>query len=81
MFGLGIYTVAAHKNLIRTLLGMVMIFTASLINFAAFSNFGGFNPDGQINIFLISAACFLELFTCAFLSYRHFKNRKSFALN
>ena len=81
LLGLGIYTITAHKNIIRIFFGSVMIFTASVINFAAFANFGGFNSQGQILIYLISAACLMIVLTCAYLSYRHFKNRKSLELD
>jgi NADH:ubiquinone oxidoreductase subunit K len=80
LLGFGIYSVIAHKNIIRILFGITMIFTASIINFAAFSGFKTFNPEGQIIVYITAAFCLLILFIGAILAYNHYKNTNSVEL-
>lgn len=77
LFGFGIYTVIAHKNIVRVLIGITMIFAASMINFAAFSGFRSFNPEGQIIIYILSAICLIVLFVGALLTYNYYKSVNS----
>jgi len=78
---LGIYSITSHKNIVRIIFGFVLIFTASVINFSAFGNFNGFNPEGQINLFLITASCLLLLFLSVVLTYKYYKNHKTIELD
>ena len=77
LFGFGIYTVIAHKNIVRVLIGITLIFSASIINFAAFSGFRNFNPEGQIIIYVLSGTCLLVLAVGAILTYNHYKSTNS----
>lgn len=62
VFGLGLYTLLSSKEALRVIIALVMLFSSSIINIAAFSSFWGFNPEGQIMIFTISAVCLLNIF-------------------
>jgi NADH-quinone oxidoreductase subunit K len=66
LFGLGLYSVITYKNRVKLLSGIVLIFLSAILNFAAFSNFNGFNTEGQIIVFILSAACLL-LFSIGFI--------------
>jgi NADH-quinone oxidoreductase subunit K len=81
LLGFGIYTVIAFKNIIRILFGITMIFTASIINIAAFSGFKNFNPEGQIFIYTLGGMCLLILFIGIILAYNYYKETNSTELN
>ncbi len=81
LLGFGIYTVIAHKNIIRVLSGITLVFTASIINFAAFSGFKSFNPEGQVIIYITAAVCVMTMLTGALLAYTYYRNTKSAELN
>lgn len=81
LFGLGLYSIIANRNFIKILFGIILIFTASFINFTAFSNFKWFNPEGQIIIFILSAMCFLLVLTGCVLGYIYYKEFKSSELD
>jgi NADH-quinone oxidoreductase subunit K len=61
VFGLGLYTLLTSKEAIRVIIALTMLFSASLINIAAFSSFWGFNSEGQIILFTVSAVCLLNI--------------------
>ena len=73
VFGFGLYTLLTAKGTIRTVIAVFMLFSASLINLAAFSSFWGFNPEGQIIMFAVSAVCFLNLAAGIILFVKNFK--------
>lgn len=77
LLGFGIYSVIAHKNITRILFGITMIFTASIINIAAFSGFKNFNPEGQIFIYTIGGMCLLILFIGVILAYNYYRETNS----
>lgn len=70
LFGLGLYAVITYKNHVKLLSGIVMIFLSAILNFAAFSNFNGFNTEGQIIVFILSAVC-LSLFIIGYIILKH----------
>ncbi|MCI0449382.1 MAG: NADH-quinone oxidoreductase subunit K [Chlorobi bacterium] len=81
LLALGIYTIIARKNIVRIIFGFALVFTASIINLAAFGDFRGFNPEGQINLYLTTAVCLLLLFAFIVLAYRYYKNHKTIELD
>lgn len=81
LFGLGLYSIIAHRNIIKILFGVILIFTASIINFTTFSNFNWFNPEGQIIILILSAICFLLVSIGCILGYNYYKEYNSLELD
>ena len=77
VFGLGLYTLLIAKDAIRVLIAFVMLFSASIINIAAFSSFWGFNPEGQIIMFAITAVCLLNLAAGIILFVKNFRMYKN----
>ena len=73
MFGLGLYILLSSKEAIRVTIGMVILFSASIINIAAFSGFWDFNAEGQIMIFMISFICLLNITAGIVLFINHYK--------
>jgi len=73
VFGLGLYTLLTAKESIRVIIALVMLFSASLINIAAFSSFWGFNPEGQIIMFAVSAVCLLNISAGIILFTKNYK--------
>jgi len=73
VFGLGLYTLLTAKEAIRVIIALVMLFSASLINIAAFSSFWGFNPEGQIIMFTVSAVCLLNISAGIILFAKNYK--------
>lgn len=73
VLGLGLYTLLTAKEAIRVIIALVMLFSASLINIAAFSSFWGFNPEGQIIIFIVSVACLLNIAAGIVLFIKNYK--------
>lgn len=72
-FGAGLFVLLTAKESIRVLIGLSMLFSASIINIAAFSGFWNFNPEGQIIIFIISAICLLNISVGIILFIGHYK--------
>lgn len=73
LLGLGIYLAVSSKHKVKIVTGIAILFTASLINLAAFSGVKNFNPEGQIILFVIGAICLLIIFTGCIIIYN---NRK-----
>ena len=48
LFSLGVFGVMTRRNGIAVLMGVELILNAAIINFIAFSRFGGMNLDGHI---------------------------------
>lgn len=61
ILGLGLLTVISAKSVYKLITGITMVFSASIINIAAFSGFWGFNPEGQIIISLVVLFCSLNI--------------------
>lgn len=80
LFGLGIYTVIAHKNIVKSMAGIIMIFVSSIINLAAFSGFKNFNQEGQVILFITASVCILNILIGTVLSYNYYKKTKSTSL-
>ncbi|HWA06669.1 MAG TPA: NADH-quinone oxidoreductase subunit K [Ignavibacteria bacterium] len=78
IFGFGLFTLITAKEAIRATIALVMLFSASLINIAAFSSFWGFNPEGQIIMFIVTAICLLNIAAGIIL---FFKNHRSYRNN
>ncbi len=77
IFGFGLFTLITAKEAIRVTIALVMLFSASLINIAAFSSFWGFNPEGQIIMFIVTAICLLNIaagIILFFLNHRSYRN-------
>ncbi len=70
VFGFGVYTVISARNRSKSIIGISLLFSASLLNIAAFSGFKWFNPEGQIVFILVSVICLLIVLTGIFLSYK-----------
>ncbi|HMQ80748.1 MAG TPA: NADH-quinone oxidoreductase subunit K [Ignavibacteria bacterium] len=77
VFGLGLYTLLTAKEAIRVIIALVMLFSASLINIAAFSGFWGFNPEGQLIMFAVTTVCLLNLAAGIVLFVNNFKMYKN----
>lgn len=74
VFGLGLLTVISAKSVYKLIAGIAIVFSASIINIAAFSGFRGFNPEGQILIFLTVLFCLLNILAgIIILGYRRKK--------
>lgn len=80
LLGLGIYLAAASRNLFRILTGVLFIFSASLLNIAAFSGLGGFNPEGQLLLFGAAILLILILATGALLAVKYYRLHGSIEL-
>lgn len=81
VLGLGVYTTASGNSALRIISGIAMIFTASLMNFAAFSGLKNFNPEGQIILFMLGAVILLIICVGAALAYSHYKETRSNSVN
>ncbi|KXK56442.1 MAG: NAD(P)H-quinone oxidoreductase subunit 4L, chloroplastic [Chlorobi bacterium OLB5] len=74
VLGLGLITVISARSVYKLITGVVLVFSASIINIAAFSGFWGFNPEGQILILLTLFFTFLVMLTgIIILGYRRKK--------
>ena len=69
LLGIGIFLTAFHKNIVKNLMGIFLIFLASVLNFAAFSGLLNFNIEGQFIVFSISAICLMTILVGIVLSY------------
>jgi NADH:ubiquinone oxidoreductase subunit K len=81
LFGIGLYIIIANRNIIKILFGIILVFTASIINFAAFSNFVWFNPESHIIIFAVSCVFILLLLTGCITGFNFVKKYNSFELD
>jgi NADH-quinone oxidoreductase subunit K len=84
LFGIGLYILLSGKEAVRVILGLSILFSASILNIAAFSGFWNFNPEGQIIIFIISIVCLLNIAAgiALFINhYRIFKTNKFEGIN
>lgn len=72
ILGLGIFTAASNKNIFRILSGIALIFTASVINIAAFTGFLQFNPEGQIILYLSAFVIIMTIIIGIGLFYKHY---------
>lgn len=81
MFGLGIYTLASQRNIIRVFLGIILILFSPVLSFAAFANFHGFNPDGQIILLVLITICILLLMIGGVIFYNYYRESGSTDLN
>lgn len=81
ILGLGIYAIVTGKSALSIISGVVMIFTASLINFAAFSGLKNFNPEGQIILFMLGGVILIIISVGALLAYSHYTETKSTPVN
>jgi len=73
LFGLGLLILIRAKEAIRVIIGLSILFSASIINIAAFSGFWNFNAEGQILIFAISFICLLNISAGIALFINHYK--------
>lgn len=81
LLGLGIYTTVSSKSITRIVIGIVMIFTSSLINISAFSGIKNFNIEGQVILFITGGICALLLIAGIMLGYSYYKEHKSTIIN
>lgn len=61
LFGLGLLTVISAKDAVKSIAGIIMLFTASIINIAAFSGFWGMNKEGKLLIAIITITCAVQI--------------------
>ena len=73
MFGLGLYILLSSKEATRLAIGLVILFSSSIINISAFSGFWDFNAEGQILIFMISFICLPNIIAGIILFINHYK--------
>lgn len=73
VFAAGLYVILSSKNSVRILAGILLLFSGSLINIAAISGAGFFNPEGQIILYLISGTCILNISAGVILCVTHYK--------
>lgn len=81
LFGLGVYSIVSHKSIIKIFFGIILLLSASMINFIAFGNFSGFNPEGQINVFILLTLFFLLVIIGSMLAYNYYKKYNSLELD
>lgn len=84
LFGIGLFILLSSKEAVRVILGLSILFSASILNIAAFSGFWNFNPEGQIIIYLVSAVCLLNIAAGVALfinQYRIFRTNKFEEIN
>lgn len=77
MFGIGLYILLTAKEAVRVIIGLSMLFSASILNISSFSGFWNFNTEGQITIFLIAAICILNISAGIILFIKHYKEYKT----
>lgn len=77
LLGLGIITAVSHKNMFRIIAGLVLIFTAGIINIAAFTGIGNFNPEGQIILVLTVLTILITLAIGVSLFLKYYKQSNS----
>ncbi len=77
IFGLGLFTLLTAKGSVRVIIGLSILFSASVINIAAFSGLNNFNPEAQVIIFLTAFVCLLNITTGIALFINHYKVYKS----
>jgi NADH-quinone oxidoreductase subunit K len=80
LFGLGLYTVITNRNLIKTMLGISLLFSASLLNIAAFSGSVNFDPEGQLILYGVSILIILIMVTGCFFVSRYYRKYKTLLL-
>lgn len=80
VFGMGLYTLLTAKEAIRLTVALFMLFSASFINIAAFSSFWGYNPEGQLIMFIVSAVCLLNISAGIILFTRIYRNDRDISL-
>ncbi len=73
MLGIGLYIMFTAKEATRVIIGLSILFSASVLNISAFSGFWNFNAEGQITIFLITAICLLNISAGIILFIKHYK--------
>ena len=75
IMGLGIYLLISYKNYFRLLAGLVLIFTAPVLNIAAFEGFSNNYTEGYILIILTGAVCFSIIAAGGLIYYRIIKEK------
>ena len=80
VFGLGLITVISARDAIRAITGIIMLFTASAINIAAFTGFMRSGTDGKIILLLITAACVLQIGFGILLMIQNYRLNKDHSL-
>ena len=73
LFGIGLYILLSSKEAVRVILGLSLLFSASILNIATFSGFWNFNPEGQIIIFMITIVCLLNIAAGIALFINHYR--------
>ena len=73
IFGIGLFVVLKAKEAVRVITGLLLLFSASILNISAFAGFWNFNPEGQIAIFLVTAVCVLNIMAGLILFIKHFR--------
>lgn len=77
LLGIGVFLTAFHKNIVKTLIGIFLMFLASVLNFAAFSGILNFNTEGQFIVFSVSAICLMTVLAGIALAYSFYKTNKT----
>ena len=77
ILGIGLYILLTSKEAVRIMIGLSILFSASILNISAFSGFWDFNPEAQITIFLITAVCILNISAGIILFIKHYKAYKT----
>ena len=77
VFSLGLYTLLSSKNAVRITIGIILLFSASVINITSISGINVFNPEGQILVYLISGICLLNVSTGIILFFTFYKKYSS----
>jgi NADH:ubiquinone oxidoreductase subunit K len=70
IFGFGVLAVILHRSRLKAIIGLSMVFLASLLNIAAFSGSAWFNPQGQIVLLITAVICILVVLTGVFISHK-----------
>ncbi len=81
ILGLGLITILTAKETVRVIIGLSVLFSASVINIAAFSGFKNFNPEAQVIMFLTAFVCLLNITAGIALIINHYKVYKSNSIN
>lgn len=77
LLGIGMYILITAKEAIRVIIGLSVLFSASILNISAFSGFWNFNTEGQITIFLVTAICVMNISAGLLLFIIHYKTFKT----
>jgi|SRR4030095_6292537 len=80
LFGLGLCIVISSRNIVKILLGIILMFLSSVLNFAAFSNIKWFNPESHIILLVVIFFFVLLLITGYILAYNFVKKYKMLSL-